>query len=105
EHLDRLDAEGVRTLRVPLDWARLEPANGRADSDAVEHLRAALTIARDRGFAIWGCVHDGALPGWFAHDERGFSDDRSRRYFWARHVETIGEVVGDLVDGWIPVVE
>lgn len=105
ERLDQLVAEGVRALRVTLDWARLEPANGRVDADAVEHLRAALTLARDRGFAVWGCLHAGALPGWFAHDERGFSDDRTRRYHWARHVETMGEVASDLVDGWIPVME
>ncbi len=105
EVLDRLTATGVRNLRVPLEWARLEPANGRHDGDAAEHLRAALTIARDHGFGLWGCLHDGPLPGWFAHDERGFSDARTRTYHWARHVETVGELVGDLVDGWIPVVE
>src|SRR5690606_13303913 len=69
EELGSLVAHGVTALRVPLDWARLEPADGRIDTDALEHLHAALTIARQRGFAIWGCVHDGALPGWFAHDE------------------------------------
>ncbi len=105
EHLDGLTSRGFGALRVPLDWARLEPENGRSDPDAIEHLRAALSMARDRGLAVWGCVHHGPLPGWFAHDERGFADDRTRRYHWARHVETVGEVVGDLVDGWIPVVE
>lgn len=105
EGLDQLTTEGVGAVRVPLDWARLEPANGRTDPDAVEHLRAALTMVRDRGLDVWGCVHDGPLPGWFSHDERGFADVRSRGYLWARHVETLGEVVGDLIDGWIPVLE
>lgn len=104
EELDRLRSEGVRALRTPLDWARIEPANGRVDEEAVELLRAALSVARSRGFVVWGTLHDGPLPGWFAHDERGFSDDRSRGYHWARHVETVGELVGDLIDGWIPVV-
>ena len=105
DELDRLASSGVTALRVTLDWARLEPVNGRVDGDAVEHLRAALALARDRGFAVWGGLVAGSLPGWFAHDERGFADERTRRYHWARHVETVGELAGDLVDGWVPVLE
>lgn len=41
----------------------------------------------------------------FSVDEHGLSDDRARRYFWARHVEQVGEDLGDLVDGWIPMLE
>ncbi|HEX2575213.1 MAG TPA: hypothetical protein VHK88_02620 [Aquihabitans sp.] len=100
-HADRLVAAGVRHLRLTLPWAALEPAEGRVDDAAVEDLRVQLTGARDAGLAIWACLHDGSLPGWFAHDERGFADERSRRYYWARHVERVGEVVGDLVHGWI----
>ena len=51
------------------------------------------------------CLHDGSLPGWFAHDERGFPDQRSRRYFWARHVERVGEAFGGRVHGWVPTFE
>ncbi len=105
EALAALASSRADALRVPLDWARLEPVNGRLDGDAVDHLRAALAMARDRGFAVWGVLVAGSLPGWFAHDERGFGDERTRRYLWARHVETVGELVGDLVHGWIPVLE
>lgn len=108
--LDELGGGGpggdpVQQVRVVLDWARLEPANAQVDDAAVEDLRNALTLARERGLEVWGCLHDGSLPGWFAHDERGFPDERSRRYFWARHVETVGEALGDLVDGWVPIHE
>lgn len=95
----------LRHLRLTLEWARLEPADGHRDDAAVEHYRAVLRAAHDAGIVVWGCLHDGALPGWFAHDERGFADARSRRYFWARHVELVGEAFGDLVGGWVPVYE
>ena len=105
EGLDRLLAAGVTRLRVPLDWARLEPTNSRPDPVAAEHLVQAIGLARSRGLAIWACLHDLDLPGWFAHDERGFSDERTRGYHWSRYVETVGELVGDMVQGWIPVME
>lgn len=96
---------GIRHLRLTLDWARIEPTNGRQDVEAVEGLRLELAAAHEAGMAVWGCLHDGPLPGWFAHDERGFGDARSRGYFWARHVEFVGEAFGDLVHGWVPVAE
>ncbi|MCB0978090.1 MAG: family 1 glycosylhydrolase [Acidimicrobiales bacterium] len=102
EDLPLLARGGITEVRLPLEWARIEPSDGHVDDVEVEHLRRVLTAARDAGLAVWGCLVDGTLPGWFAHDERGFSDDRSRSYFWARQVERVGELFGDLVDGWVP---
>ncbi|CAN5572200.1 hypothetical protein BH10ACT1_BH10ACT1_32880 [soil metagenome] len=98
-------AHGLAHLRVTLEWARLEPTPGHHDSEAVEHLRLVLQAARSAGVSVWGCLFDASLPGWFAHDERGFADARSRQYYWARHVEFVGETFGDLVHGWMPIFE
>src|SRR5690606_23688912 len=46
---------------------------------------------------------DVTLPGWFADDEGGLVDDRARGYYWPRHVDRVGELLGDLVAGWIPI--
>lgn len=105
DDLALLAAAGHIEVRLPLEWARIEPANGRVDDAEVEHVRLVLAAARELGLAVWATLVDGTLPGWFAHDERGFADERSRSYFWARHVEGVGESFGDLVDGWIPVHE
>lgn len=105
EDVHRLSAHGITDLRLTLPWARLEPTNGHWDSEAIEHQRLVLQAACDAGITVWGCLHDGALPGWFAHDERGFADAKSRRYHWARHTEFVGETFGDLVGGWLPVFE
>ena len=106
--LDALEARaalGHDAVRLTFDWARLEPEPGRRDGAVVEHLREVLGASRRLGLSPWGCLHERALPGWFSVDEHGLSDDRSRRYFWARHVEQVGEDLGDLVAGWIPMVE
>ncbi|MGN6695764.1 MAG: family 1 glycosylhydrolase [Aquihabitans sp.] len=106
--LDAIEARaalGHDDVRLTFDWARLEPVPGQRDGAAVEHLREVLGACRRLGIEAWGCLHEAALPGWFAVDEHGLADDRARRYYWARHVEQVGEAVGDLVDGWIPMLE
>ncbi|MCU1356627.1 MAG: glycosyl hydrolase family 1, partial [Acidimicrobiales bacterium] len=105
DDLALLREHGFTDVRLTLDWTRLEPADGRHDGEAVEHLRHVLEAARVGGRRAWGCLVDGPLPGWFAHDERGFADEKSRRYYWDRHVEFVGETFGDLVHGWVPVHE
>jgi beta-glucosidase len=96
---------GLTHHRLSLDWARLEPRQGRHDAEAIEHYRAVLTAARDAGVSIWACLHHFDLPGWFADDEGGFVDERARSLHWARHVDWIGETFGDLVHGWKPINE
>lgn len=105
DDLAQLAGHHLTHLRLTLEWARLEPSPGHHDAEAIEHLRLVLRAAQDAGISVWGCLHDGTLPGWFSHDERGFVDARSRGYFWARHVELIGETFGDLVHGWLPIYE
>lgn len=102
----RLLAEhGLTHHRLSIDWARIEPQQGRRDRDAIEHYREVLRAARDAGIAIWVCLHHFALPGWFADDEGGFLDDRARSYYWPRHVDFVAETFGDLVHGWKPINE
>ena len=96
---------GLTHHRLSLDWARLEPRPGRHDGAAVEHYRQVLAAARSAGISTWVCLHHFSLPGWFADDEGGFTDDRARSYYWARHVDWVAETFGDLVFGWKPVNE
>ena len=64
---------GLTAHQLTLEWARLEPVNGKPDQAAVEHYREVLEVARDAGVGIWACLHHTSLPGWFGHDERGFA--------------------------------
>lgn len=92
-------------LMIGLEWARLWPTQKAPSAQEVEFRRDLLRSVRDRGIATWACLVDGALPGWFADDERGFTDAKSRSLLWPRHVDWVGETFGDLVDGWIPMRE
>ncbi|MGZ4714129.1 MAG: family 1 glycosylhydrolase [Acidimicrobiia bacterium] len=97
---------GLTHHRLSIEWARIEPEEGRRDQAAIEHYRAILQAARDAGVAPWVCLHHFTLPGWFTEvGEGAFCDDRARSYHWARHVAFCAETFGDLVFGWKPINE
>lgn len=97
---------GLAHHRLSIEWARIEPEEGRRDDAAVEHAAEVLTAARDAGVSPWVCLHHFTLPGWFTEmGDGGFVDDRARSYYWARHVAFCAETFGDLVFGWKPVNE
>lgn len=102
----RLYAEhGLTHHRLSIEWARIEPHEGRRDQDAIDHYTEVLRAARDTGIAVWVCLHHFTLPGWFSDDLGGFLDERGRGYHWPRHVDFVAETFGDLVFGWKPINE
>jgi beta-glucosidase len=100
-----LAAHGLTQHRLSIEWARIEPSEGKHDHDEIERYRELLAAARAEGVAPWVCLHHFTLPGWFQHDRRGFLDDKARGYYWPRHVAFCAETFGDLVAGWKPINE
>ncbi len=105
EDFSLLAEHGLSNHMLTLDWARLEPEQGRLNHNAVEHYTEILRSARDRGIEIWASLHHFTLPGWFSDDEGGYLDDHARSYHWARHVDRTAEMFADLVAGFIPIHE
>ncbi len=102
DDLEQLAGLGATSVLLTLEWATLEPRPRQYDGDAIEFRRQVFETARNLGLEPWACLVDGTLPGWFADDEGGFGDDRSRGLTWPRHVDWIGETFGDQVAGWVP---
>ena len=96
---------GLVHHRLSLEWARLEPEEGKHDPAEIERYRRILQAAQDAGVSVWACLHHFTLPGWFADDQHGFRDDRRGRLVWSRHVDWVAETFGDLVAGWKPINE
>jgi beta-glucosidase len=98
--------DGLGSLRLTLEWARLEPRRtGKLDADEVERYRRILRSIRDAGLEAWACLVHTTLPGWFSEDERGFLDEGMARLVWPAHVDRVAEAFGDLVDGWVTIHE
>ncbi|MFN0028069.1 MAG: family 1 glycosylhydrolase [Acidimicrobiales bacterium] len=98
-----LASVGADLVRITLDWARIEPEEGKIDVAVLERYRNVLVAAKEAGLEPWVVLVDGPAPGWFSIDERGWRDRRARQYFWPRHVERIADHVGDLVPAWVPI--
>ncbi|QXC63351.1 family 1 glycosylhydrolase [Aquihabitans sp. G128] len=95
---------GLPHHRISIEWARVEPEQGRHDAAAVAHYRAVLQAALDAGIEPWVCLHHFSLPRWFA-ELGGFLVAANRTEHWACHVDWVAETFGDLVRGWQPVNE
>lgn len=95
---------GLTHHRLSIEWARVEPVEGRHDPAAVEHYRAVLQSAWDAGITPWVSLHHFTLPRWFAQ-QGAFLDPAGRTGAWTRHVEFMAETFGDLAGGWQPVNE
>jgi beta-glucosidase len=99
-----LSGIGLSHFRLSLEWARLEPEEGKHDQAEVERYRTLLQAGRAAGISMWVTAHHFTLPAWFAA-MGGFGDDRGRTYYWRRHIEFLAETFGDLVYGWKPINE
>jgi beta-glucosidase len=95
---------GLTQHRLSLEWARIEPEEGRRNPGAIAHTRNVLEAAHDAGVTPWVCLHHFTLPRWFAR-RGGFLVEANRSRYWRRHVEFVIETFGDLVGGWKPVNE
>lgn len=102
DDLAALAAIGVDTVRIGLDWSRLQPrATAPLSGRWIEWYREVLEHAHGLGLGTWACLAERALPGWFA-DEGGFGDDATTRRNWPRWVDLCAESFHDLVDAWVP---
>ena len=103
DDLALLRSLGTNCVRITVEWARVEPEEGRVDDEVVDRYRRMLQAARQAGLAPWITLHHGSLPGWFSDDARGFRDEHARGYFWPRHVDRCAEWFEDLAAGWVPI--
>ncbi len=94
-----LRALGMNAIRLGVEWARLEPAEGKPDSAALDHYRAMLEDARRNGLRVCLTLHHWVLPAWLA-DQGGWEAPQALSA-WERFVERVVRALGDLVDLWV----
>src|SRR4051812_19972127 len=104
DHAAQVVDAGGSEVRLVVDWAALQPGEGRWSPEATEALVSAVNAARDQGLAPWLTLLEGAIPPWF-DDEGGFADAKEAGRWWPRYVEGVAERVGDACAGWFPMVD
>lgn len=94
---------GCTDVRIGVEWARIEPLEGKVDAEALDRYTDMLAHARSVGLAPWVTLANTSLPGWFSEDGDSFMTDHGRGYHWLRQVDRCAERFGDLVEGWTPI--
>ncbi len=103
DDLAQLGRLGLNSLRLTVEWARVEPVAGRPDSDALDRYLDMVDAAAAEGLDVWITLHHTSLPGWYLDDEGGHADEVARHRWWARHVDRMAEAFDGKAAGWCPI--
>jgi beta-glucosidase len=85
--------------RFSIEWARIEPEEGKFDQNEIEHYRKIILALKQRGLEPFVTLYHWTLPVWFA-EKGGWLNPEAPKYF----EEFVGKIVleyKDLVKFWI----
>lgn len=89
--------------RFSIEWARIEPAEGKFNKDEIEHYRQVIQALKKRNLEPFVTLYHYTLPIWFA--ERGHWLNPGASQYFERFVERIVGEYKDLVKFWITINE
>ncbi len=96
DDIEMLAGFGMNTFRTSVEWARIEPEEGRFDAEAIAHYRDVLETCHRYGIAPMVTYHHFTSPLWVLADG-GWDNPRTADRF-ARYCERVTRDLGDLFD-------
>lgn len=103
QDIDIAAAMGITTYRFSVDWAAIEPEEGRADRKELARCRDEVLYMKERGMAPLLVLHDFSDPPWF--EKKGaFARSENIRYF-LRFTGLVVRELGDLVSDYVSINE
>jgi beta-glucosidase len=90
---------GMNAMRISIEWARIEPEEGRWDNQAIEHYKKVLKSLKDHGLTRMVTLWHWTLPKWLA-DQGGFETRKGVEAF-ARYSWFVAQNLGKEIDLWI----
>jgi beta-glucosidase len=100
---DRAAELGMNSLRMSVEWSRIEPRPGVFDEAALRKYREMVSLLRTRGLKPLITLHHFTDPLWLT--EMGAWEHPQATDFFARFVRRVVEVLGDLVTFWCTINE
>jgi beta-glucosidase len=94
---------GMNAQRISIEWARIEPTEGKFDEQEIEHYRKVLKALKKRGMTPVVNLWHFTLPTWLS-DRGGFLSYRAPGLF-ARYARYVVERLGEDADFWLTVNE
>ncbi|MGH9021271.1 MAG: glycoside hydrolase family 1 protein [Acidimicrobiales bacterium] len=93
EDLDLVASMGLSAYRFSVEWARVEPARGEIDRDALDHYRRVVAACHERGLVPVVTMHHFTLPLWVT-DLGGF-EHRDVAHWMGDYAGHVGRALGD----------
>jgi beta-glucosidase len=94
DHYNRYESDfdiarnlGQNAHRFSIEWARIEPEEGKFDEGAIEHYRKVLQALHERGLEPFVTLWHFTLPIWFAH--MGGFENKKAPFYFARYCEYV----------------
>jgi beta-glucosidase len=94
---------GMNAQRFSIEWARIEPEEGRFDEAEIEHYRQVLEALRERGLTPVVNLWHFTLPLWFS--ERGGFLSAGAHELFARYCHFVVERLGGYAHIWLTINE
>ncbi|MEK7138936.1 MAG: family 1 glycosylhydrolase [Patescibacteria group bacterium] len=92
EDFDLASQVGIQIHRISLDWARIEPEEGKWDWQTVKKWREIFSYMKAKGIEPMICLNHFPNPKWFA-DLGGWENNKSE-YYYQRYAEFVAENIG-----------
>ncbi|KKS33420.1 MAG: Beta-glucosidase A [Parcubacteria group bacterium GW2011_GWC2_42_12] len=103
EDLDLVKGLNCGAYRMGLEWARLEPEQGKFDQAEIKHYRQVLAAAKKRNLKVVLTLWHWTNPLWLTA-QGGWANNQAIEYF-ARYVELAARELGEYVDYWVTINE
>jgi len=103
EDFDLAKAMNNNAHRFSIEWARIEPIEGKFNQAEIEHYRQVILALKKRGIEPFVTLNHWTLPTWFS--EKGHWLDIGAPQYFARFAEKIVSEYKDLVKFWITINE
>jgi beta-glucosidase len=98
QDFDLLESAGLNAYRLSIEWARVEPEQGRFDDAALARYRVMLDSLKRRGIRVMATLHHFTHPIWF-HQRTPWTSSASVEAFVRFTRRVAGELHG-LVSWW-----
>lgn len=103
EDIQLLQQLGLNAYRLSVEWARIEPEQGRFDQGALDHYRRVLEALREARIEPVVTLHHFTNPLWLA--DRGAWTNPEVVGSFARYADRVGRALGNLVRWWVTINE
>jgi beta-glucosidase len=100
---DRAAEMGLNSLRLSVEWSRIEPESGVFDASSLDHYRQMLGLLRQRGIEPMVTLHHFTDPLWLT--SQGGWENPAVGEMFERFVRCVVNALGDRVTLWCTINE